>query len=415
MSNSSSIKPNKNLMFWGVAALFYLYEVILRVAPSGITDVLMESFNLTCTDLGFMVGAYYWSYTLLQVPCGYIVDKFGPRRVIALSALICSAGTALFVCADNVLMASIGRMLVGAGSACAFISSLKVATDWYSPAHFALFAGLTNMMGTLGGNFAGKPLALLMNKYGWTNVLNIFVFIGVIVACMAFLMMKDKKSTNTQSYETLKQSIMTIFKNKQIWIAGCVGGILYLPITAVAELWGVPFLMNTFKISNDQGSLATNLIFIGTAVGSPVFAFIAKRLNSYKKTLQITALSAFALMILVSYSVHFGLMAAYCMLFLLGFSIGGQVLAFSVAKDHVDNAHTGIAMGFTNALISFFGIVFQPLMGVLLDWGWTGKTAATGIRIYDALAYQHAMLSIPVVILISLYMIQKITCTKKGI
>ncbi|CAO5678980.1 MAG: hypothetical protein NEHIOOID_01014 [Holosporales bacterium] len=397
-----------NLIFWGVAALFYLYEVILRVAPSGITDALMESFNLTCTDLGFMVGAYYWSYTLLQIPCGYIVDKVGPRRVIALSALICALGTAIFVSADNVLIASIGRMLVGAGSACAFISSLKVATDWFDIKYFALFAGLTNMMGTLGGNFAGKPLAMLMNAYGWTFILNIFAGLGFVVAAMAFFLMKDKQNAQVENLAPLKTALSGIFKNKQIWLAGCVGGILYLPITAVAELWGVPFLMNTFKISNDQGSLATNLIFIGTALGSPVFAFIANRLNSYKKTLQLTAVSALILMVLVSYSIHFGLMWAYTFLFLLGFSIGGQVLAFSVAKDHVTDAQTGIAMGFTNALISFFGIVFQPLMGSLLDYGWKGALASNGIRLYDALAYQNAMLSIPVVIVVAMIMIQGI-------
>lgn len=405
-------KKKSNTIFWGVAALFYLYEVILRVAPSGITDALMESFNLTCTDLGFMVGAYYWSYTLLQIPCGYIVDKVGPRRVITLSALICALGTALFVSADNVLMASIGRMLVGAGSACAFISSLKVATDWFDIKYFALFAGLTNMMGTLGGNFAGKPLAMLMNAYGWTTVLNIFAGLGFIVAAMAFFLMQDKKDANPQEAAPLKAALGSIFKNKQIWLAGCVGGILYLPITAVAELWGVPFLMNTFKISNDQGSLATNLIFIGTALGSPVFAFIANRLNSYKKTLQLTAISAFILMILVSYSIHFGLTFAYIFLFLLGFSIGGQVLAFSVAKNHVLDAQTGVAMGFTNALISFFGIIFQPLMGSLLDYGWKGALSENGIRIYDAIAYQNAMLSIPVVIVIAMILIQGIHCTK---
>lgn len=399
----------KSILFWGIAALFYLYEVILRVAPSGITDVLMESFNLTCTDLGLMVGAYYWSYTLLQIPCGFIVDKIGPRRVIATSALICSIGTLIFTCADNVGAASIGRMLVGAGSACAFISSLKVATDWFSPKYFALFAGLTNMMGTLGGNFAGRPLATMMNQYGWTNVLNALVFIGVFVACLAFMFIKDKHIKVDVTTKSLKKSLNIIFKNKQIWLAGCVGGVLYLPITAVAELWGVPFLMNTFKITNAQGSIATNLIFIGTAIGSPIFAFIARRLNSYKATLQITAISALILMILVAYSIHFGLMASYIFLFLLGFSIGGQVLAFSVAKDHISDEHCGLAMGFTNALISFFGIVFQPLMGFILDMGWKGAVTDSGIRMYDALAYQHAMLSIPLVILMSSFAITRIT------
>ena len=390
----------KHIVIWAMAAVFYLYEVALRVAPAGLTDQLMQHFNITSTGLGLLVGAYYWSYVLMQLPCGLILDKFGPQKVISLSALVCGAGTILFCQADTLVPAIFGRILVGVGSACAFIAALKVATDWFSPSRFALIAGLTNMMGTFGGNFAGSPLSYLSEHYGWVNIFTIMGLSGFFIALLAYLIIEDKPSKSFNNFHNFKHILIMLSMNKQIWLAGIIGGILYLPLTAFAELWGVPFLTRVFDGDHFIGSLTTNLVFIGMAVGGPVFAILSNKMKSYKRVLQLTAVFAGCISLLIVFSPFFDRDSVLSLLFLLGFVIGGQVLVFSLAKVNVESSAYGTAMGFTNAIISFVGLFSQVFMGVILDFVWDGSVSEVGTRIYSVSAYQYTIIFLPIFMLI---------------
>lgn len=405
MEHEQTRSSAKNFMIWAMAAAFYLYEVALRVAPAGITDQLMQHFNITSTGLGLLVGAYYWSYVLMQLPCGLILDQFGPQKVISLSSLVCGIGTILFCQADTLLIAVIGRALVGVGSACAFIGALKVATDWFSPRRFALIAGLTNMMGTFGGNFAGSPLSYLSEHYGWVNVFTIMGLSGFFIALLAYIIIEDKPSKSFDNFDKFKTVLILLSKNKQIWLAGIVGGILYLPLTAFAELWGVPFLTRVFDGDNFIGSLTTNLVFIGMAIGGPIFAILSSKMKTYKRLLQITAVLAGGISLLIVFSPFFDRNSVLSLLFLLGFVIGGQVLVFSLAKVNVKNSAYGTAMGFTNAIISFVGLLSQVIMGIILDFVWDGSVSEVGTRIYTTNSYQHAIIFLPIVMLICMFIL----------
>ncbi len=405
MEPEQSRSSFKHILIWAMAAAFYLYEVALRVAPAGITDQLMQHFNITSTGLGLLIGAYYWSYVLMQLPCGLILDKFGAQKVISTSALICGSGTILFCQADTLALAVVGRILVGIGSACAFIAALKVATDWFSPRRFALIAGLTNMMGTFGGNFAGSPLSYLSENYGWVNIFTIMGLSGFFIALLAYLIIEDKPAESFDNFYKFKRILIALSMNKQIWLAGVVGGILYLPLTAFAELWGVPFLTSVFDGDNFIGSMTTNLIFIGMAVGGPVFAMISAKMKSYKRILQLTTVLAGAISFMIVFSPFFDRDSVLSLLFLLGFVIGSQVLVFSLTKVNVDSNAYGTAMGFTNAIISFVGLLSQVLMGVILDFVWDGSVSEMGTRIYTVNAYQYAIIFLPIFMLICMILL----------
>ena len=71
---------------WGLAAFFYLYELVLRVSPSVMTEGLSNSFNVSASMLGVLVSFYYYSYTILQLPCGVLLDRIGVKWILAISS-----------------------------------------------------------------------------------------------------------------------------------------------------------------------------------------------------------------------------------------------------------------------------------------------------------------------------------------
>ncbi len=400
---TTKYRAHAALIGWIMASFFYFYEVILRVSPSVMTQQLMEHFQISATSLGILSTSYYMSYFILQIPCGMIVDHFGPRRVITISSLICVTGTVIFCTQDQFLLAMLGRAMIGVGSACAFISCLKIATDWFKPHYFPLVAGVANMMGTLGATFSGKPLATFVNNYGWQNSCLGLAAVGLAITPLIWIFVQDKKrSARSVSF---RESFWSIAKTKQIWIVGLIGGALYLPITAFAELWGVPYMMKVYGINNQEASKATVMIFIGMAIGGPVFSYVAHYLRSYKKTILICAVTASALFVALSFASHFSYSTVFVMLFGIGFAIGGQVLSFTIARNNTSDAFNGTAMGFTNGLISLVGLIFQPFLGKILDIFWCGEVAENGVRIYSLENYQYAIFVLAATLILSVVML----------
>jgi MFS family permease len=395
-------------IIWGAAALFYLYEMVLRVTPNVITESLMRDFKITSTQLGLLVSFYYYAYTALQIPCGGILDKIGARRLITISSLACTLGALTFALTNSLFVAQCSRFLIGAGSACAFIGCLKVTTTWFSPHQFALIAGLTNMMGSLGGTFAGQPVAILSNMIGWRNLLISMGFFGILVTALCWFFIRDPKTEAKDASQEQSVSVLNGFffclKHKQIWLSGVVGGLMYLPISVFCELWGVPFLMNSYNINNEKAASIMNMIFIGVALGSSFSAFLTDQIKSHKKVMMLSSLLTGFFFFLISYCHFFSLNLMYLIAFLAGFSTGGQVLCFTISRYNAPGILSGSAAAFTNTVVMLSGIIFQPLLGKILDFFWKGHLTPEGVRFYDQECYRYAIMTIPLCITLSLFL-----------
>lgn len=118
---------------WGLAALLYLIGFCQRVAPAVITDQLMAEFSIGAAALGKLSGFYFYSYVMMQIPTGVIADRWGPRRLLTLGAAVAALGTALFAAATSLWWADVGRLMIGASVAVAFVSMLKLSSHWFAP------------------------------------------------------------------------------------------------------------------------------------------------------------------------------------------------------------------------------------------------------------------------------------------
>ena len=388
---------------WGCAALFYLYEYILRVTPSVMTEQLMGEFKVSSTALGVLSSYYYYAYVPLQIPCGMIVDYLGPRRVITVSALLCTMGSYYFAQSETLMVAELSRFIMGAGSACAYLSCTKLGADWFPPEKFALIAGVTMMMGTFGGTFGGQPFAVLVNNYGWRPSMLIAAAVGVAVTAACWLIIRDKPTrlktaTIPHNYGFL-EGLKVITCLPQAWLIGIYGGLMYVPISAFAELWGVPYLMQAHGINNETASLASAMVFIGMALGSPIGAALSNRLNSRLKVMSGAALLTLILFSLVIYIPHLPLSLTFVFLFLAGFACGGQILYFACAKEITPPELSGTVIGFTNALVMVSGVIFQPLLGRVLDYVHNGALTPEGLPLYSQLSYQITLTAVPLCLL----------------
>jgi predicted MFS family arabinose efflux permease len=388
----------KSWAIWIVAAVFYLYELALRVAPSVMTDSLMESFGATSTMLGVLISFYYYSYTILQLPCGVIVDRLGPRNLIGLSTLLCVVGTAIFASAGAIHLAQIGRFMVGAGSACAFVSCLQIAASLFPKKYFVILVGITNMMGTMGGLLGGYPVARLVNEIGWRNTMCWLAAVGIIIVGLVFIVIPNKTreyaSPDKKSSSSIAD-IISLIKNWQVVLPSIISGFMYLTISVFAELWVVPFFIAKYDIGNELASSAAACVFVGVAVGSLVLAAYARKIRSYVSTIRMSA-GLTAILFLMLIYIPFGFYVSLVVVFAIGFLTGAQAINFTCAKNSTSPETAGTTIAFSNCIVMLIGAIFQPTLGVILDYFWNSAVGNDGVRIYDAACYSCAMLVIPV-------------------
>ena len=163
----SKNKKHSYLVGWficTIGAIFYFYEYLLRIEPSVMVEDLMQHFSVVATGFGFIVAAYYYAYTPLQLVVGVLIDRYGSKIMLGVGVIACALGSLLFGTADSVFMAMIARFLIGLGSSFAFVGVLKLGAEWLPKKHFAMFAGFTTAIGMLGGITGDIFLTSLMKK-----------------------------------------------------------------------------------------------------------------------------------------------------------------------------------------------------------------------------------------------------------
>ena len=69
---------------WMIASLFYAYQYILRVMPNIMLNDIMQQFDINTATFGQFSGVYYIGYSLMHLPIGIMLDRFGPKKIITM-------------------------------------------------------------------------------------------------------------------------------------------------------------------------------------------------------------------------------------------------------------------------------------------------------------------------------------------
>jgi predicted MFS family arabinose efflux permease len=369
---------------WTAAACFYFYQFILRVSPSVMGPDLMRDFHIDAYDLGWFSGLYYFSYSLLQIPIGIALDLYGPRRVLLSAVGVSLAGTFLFSVADSMTQASIGRLLIGAGSACGFLGTIKIASSWFRPSLFAVLVGVTSFIGVIGAMVGSAPLAVLVGYLGWRQAMTWLMFLGLVVTVGLVLGVRDNSKDH---HERTPSGFLDVLIRPQIWLVGFLGLALYSPITVVADLWGTQFLASHFGIPSALAASSVSLIYIGFGLGAFVVGWISHGLKDWRRFFLLTALGLAAILCSIIWLPDSFLGIVTLLMLLLGFLSAGECLIFPAACRQAPIAYSGTVTGFVNMFTMLGGTLLQPLVGYVMRSAWSGRLL-DGLPVYSSRDYQ---------------------------
>jgi MFS family permease len=358
------------LLIFLLAACFYLYEFALQISPGVMTEALMHDLHIQGLGLGLLSSFYYYAYTPMQLPAGILMDRLGPRLLLTVMVAICAIGALVFSYSHHVMIAALGRLLMGGSSAFAFIGALVLITRWFPRRYFALLVGIAQFMGSLGAIVGEAPLAKAVATFGWRHAMFCLSVFGLALALMLWLVVRDwpnAKQAPVRAQTSVWQNLGQVLGKKQTWVTAAYAFLVWAPITVFAALWGIPFLVKAYNISATEAGSAVAMIWLGVAFGCPLLGWWSDSQGYRKPVMLFCALVGMVALSVLLY-VPISLPVCYFTLLLFGIAAAGQSISFGVVSDNNSMQVVGTAIGFNNMAIVAGGAIFQPLVGWLLDY-----------------------------------------------
>jgi predicted MFS family arabinose efflux permease len=382
---------------WLLPLTFFAYQFILRLWPSLMMQQIMQRLAIDATAFGFLSSVYYWGYASMQIPIALALNRFKTRYVLFLCALICCIGTLLFSFTSDWHYALLSRFLVGAGSAAGFLATSKVISDWFDKNQYSNMVGFTFTFGMLGAIYAGKPVNMLIDAFGWQNIAFALGMVALILGILALVLLQTP-ATEQQQENIQLGDLTKILRSPVIWTVAIANLLMVGSLEGFADVWGVNYLMIAYNLNRGNAAQLISFIFVGMLFGGPLLAYLGKKLSNYMVITLCGCGMALVFMILMfTHNLSWFFLAAS--FFCIGVMCCYQVLVFTIGSELVNPSSIGITVAFLNCINMLGGSFFHSLIGLTMDIFWTG-TMINNLRSYSLDSYQSALMIIPMCALI---------------
>jgi MFS family permease len=367
----------KSVLIFSILSALYILSMFYRVSNAVIAPNLIQDLCLDAETLGILGGAFFYSFALLQIPMGPMLDRIGPRIIVTSSTLIGAIGAFLFAFGNSFLAAFLGRILIGAGMASILMGSLKVFTLQFPLEKFTTLMGTLISVGTLGNILGTSPLAYLTSTIGWRTT---FIVAGGVTAVLAFLTFlilgRERRKPENLTFSSssppemeILQSFRLILGSFAFWQIGAVAFFRFGIFMGLQGLWLGPYLMGIKGYSPIQTGNLLILLAIGAIVGGPISGQFSDRIFRSSKGVALWGLCLYTLSLLpftgifkIQSPLWYGLI-----FFFMGFFNAFGMVIYSHAKSLFPVAISGTVMTWVNFFTMAGAAIFMPLLGKVIE------------------------------------------------
>lgn len=397
---------------WLLAAVGFFYAWVLRVSPSVMVGELMAEFQIGGAILGVLSSLYFYLYAAIQVPVGLALDRWGARWVLTLAMLVTAAGCVLSGWAPAIEWVYAGRLMIGFGAAFSLVGGMVLGAAWFPPRRFAMLSGMAIASGLIGGAVGQYLLAAMMPEIGWRGAMYVIGAAGVALAALTFLFTRSvpvnpilgvpPRAPPVPEGRGVFRTVLRVARHRQVIAGSMVTALASTPILSFGALWGVAYGQVAYGIPKADAAFYVSFMLYGVALGGPTWGWLSDRIGRRKPPLVIGLTLYTAAVAAMLYLPGLPVVAFGALILLAGFGGVSMNLCYAVARESLPARNIGVALGVVNMFaVALGGIVFQPVIGQLLDMQWTGEMVA-GARIYSLEAYRWALALLPAAALAAL-------------
>lgn len=357
-------------LVWAAAVAAYVVAVLHR-SSLGVAGVeAVERFDVSATVLSSFVVVQLGVYAALQVPAGVLLDRFGARALIAVGAVTMAIGQLLLGLVEDLPLAYLARVLIGAGDAATFISVIRLVAAWFPARQVPVFTQLTGLVGQVGQIAAAVPLVAVLHLAGWTPAFVGLAATGALAGVLAWAAVRDGPPGSVVRVRSgLIAPVREVVAVPGTWLGFWSHALSQFSLTVFTLLWGFPFLTSGQGLSPAQASGLLTLNVLSVMVTGPVIGLLTGR-HPLRRSWMVLAIAVATAMAWAAVLLHPGRSPLWLLVVLvvvLGVGGPGSAIGFDFARTFNPAGRLGTATGLVN-VGGFAAAVLSVLaVGVLLD------------------------------------------------
>ena len=352
-----------------VFAFGYFLSCLLRAITATLSPVLTLEFELLAADLGLLAGGYFLGFACMQIPLGYLLDKFGPKKIVSSFLLIALIGTTSFALAQSFSGLLISRILIGVGVSACLMAPLTGYRIWFAENQQQRANSWMLMIASLGFLSSTLPVQLLLPSFGWRWI---FGGISILILISIFLMLtfipKWDHQIKTGENSLKSGSLADVWKDRFFISVIPMGLFNYGGLMAIQTLWAGPWMTRVAGYTPLESATGLFWINITMLVSFFLWGYFLPRIT----TSGFSALKILKLGLPISFLVMLSIIilgskagAFYITLFILS-SIFLSVTQPAVGLSFPSYL-AGKALTSFNLLIFLGTFIMQWLMGLVID------------------------------------------------
>lgn len=359
MSSPCSNSRTIAWMVWIIASVFYAYQYILRVMPNIMLKDIMEQFDMNAATFGQFSGVYYIGYSLMHLPVGIMLDRFGPKKVMSGCILLCVIGLLPLLFSDYWMYPIAGRFLIGIGASAAILGVFKIIRMTFSEARFPRMLSLSVTIGLIGAIYGGGPVSYMQETFGYQTVIQAFAAGGLLLAITTYCIIPDIKNC---SKGTVISDIKEVLRNHSVILSCIFAGFMMGTLEGFADVWGTAFFKQVYGFDSTIAASIPSMIYIGMCFGAPMLTLIADRVGNYFVTIIGAGITMAVCFSFLLFS-HLASGILSVSLILIGVCCAYQILAIYKASTYVRLQVAGLTTAVANMIIMVFGYAFHAVIG----------------------------------------------------
>ncbi len=350
-----------------------------RFNYSPMIPLLKADLGISNTQAGWLMALFFISYTIFQLPAGFLGDRFGPRKTLTWGAVISIAGNLIFSQATSFGILSLGQLVNGLGQSMGWTSSLKLIVSWFPRSRRATAIGLFATCVTGGSSVGIRLSGLLGDHLGWRSSFIIPPVLMAMVALLFWMMIKDNPREKglpdfddeiyleRQIENDPRSRLSLVLTNRILWSVALVY-FCFVYVQFGCLVWIPSFLKEGYAMSVDRASTISALVLLPGVFASPLAGFLSDHYFGGKRKplilmgMFILALATFLLSREVSITLAAGLLAIVGLMIIMP-----DVLLAAYPSDILSRKLSATGMGFLTTFTSIAGVITTPLSGKIID------------------------------------------------
>ncbi|MFI4934295.1 MAG: MFS transporter [Caulobacterales bacterium] len=221
----AALRRGQRLML-GLLLLAGVTNYVDRVALSVANPLIRADLHLSVGQMGVLLSAFLWAYALAQLPVGALVDRLGPRRLLAGALVLWSGAQAAAGAAGGLGAFAAARMALGIGEAPQFPVGARVVAAWFAPKDRGFATGVFNSASTIGPAIAPPLVTLLMLSLGWRAAFGLMGAAGLVVAAVWWTLYRDRRATSPEGGDAPAPETLTLAVWERLFAAPTLWGMI---------------------------------------------------------------------------------------------------------------------------------------------------------------------------------------------